>query len=305
MVFSGSTEEEREMVKDDVFRRTGAIFVPSYNHPDIILGQGTLALELEAQVKSAVEANPGLSVHGGGLRTANATAGREDVVDGVGDGMSGAMSGLGVGQGDEFSYPALPEPLPGHLDAVIVPCGGGGLLSGTAAALYGTGTYVFGAEPSFGGADDCRRGLEAGERITTVKSLTIADGLRTPVGGIPWTIISDREKVRGVFAVTEEQIKSALKLVLERMKVVVEPSAVVGLAVALYDEGFRKMVETEGGREGWDVGIIFTGGNVDFGALGSLFAREEGAKGPERQPEDESRLGASGEKPAEDAQGRV
>ncbi|KAE8420062.1 tryptophan synthase beta subunit-like PLP-dependent enzyme [Aspergillus pseudocaelatus] len=158
------------------------------------------------------------------------------------------------------------------LDAVITPIGGGGLNAGVATFFSDKKTKVFGAEPSFEGADDCRRGLEAGERVTSVKSLTIGDGLRTPVGLLNWEVISDKKKVEGVFAVTEEQIKAAMRLVLERMKVVVEPSAVVGLAVCLFNEEFRRIVEKEGGEEGWDIGIVFSGGNTTVEAIGKLFS---------------------------------
>ncbi|KAE8354713.1 tryptophan synthase beta subunit-like PLP-dependent enzyme [Aspergillus coremiiformis] len=157
------------------------------------------------------------------------------------------------------------------LDAVITPIGGGGLNAGVATFFSNKRTKVFGAEPSFEGADDCRRGLEQGERVTSVKSLTIGDGLRTPVGRLNWEVISDKNKVEGVFAVTEEQIKAAMRLVLERVKVVVEPSAVVGLAVCLFNEDFRRMVEREGGEEGWDIGIVFSGGNTTVEAIAKLF----------------------------------
>ncbi|XRM46242.1 hypothetical protein ABZX51_009289 [Aspergillus tubingensis] len=157
------------------------------------------------------------------------------------------------------------------LDAVFTPIGGGGLNSGVATFFSDKTTKVFGAEPSFEGADDCRRGLEAGERAPAVSTLTIADGLRTPVGLLNWEVISNRNKVAGVYAVTEEQIKAAMRLVLERMKVVVEPSAVVGLAVCLYNEEFRRLVEKEA-PEGWDVGIVFSGGNTTVEAIGKLFS---------------------------------
>lgn len=157
------------------------------------------------------------------------------------------------------------------LDAVITPIGGGGLNGGVATFFSDRPTQVFGAEPSFEGADDCRRGLQAGERVPAVKTLTIADGLRTPVGLLNWEVISDPKKVAGVFAVAEEQIKAAMRLVLERMKVVVEPSAVVGLAVCLYNEEFRQLVATEGGEDGWDVGIVFSGGNTTVEAIGKLY----------------------------------
>jgi threonine dehydratase len=157
------------------------------------------------------------------------------------------------------------------LDAIMAPCGGGGMLSGIALSCEGTGIKVFGAEPSFEGADDCKRGLAAGKRIEAVKTLTIAEGLRTPVGPWPWKVISNPELVTQMFSVTEDQIKKALRLVLERMKVVVEPSAVVPLAVALFNEDFRAMVEREGGEDGWDLGLIFSGGNISLEALGELF----------------------------------
>ncbi|KAK1148771.1 hypothetical protein N8T08_008656 [Aspergillus melleus] len=157
-----------------------------------------------------------------------------------------------------------------QLDAVITPVGGGGLNAGVATFFSDKSTKVFGAEPSFEGGDDCRRGLLAGERVQAVKTLTIADGLRTPVGVLNWEVISDGSKVAGVYAVTEAQIKAAMRLVLERMKVVVEPSAVVGLAVCLFNEDFRRMVEKEA-PEGWDVGVVFSGGNTTVEAIGKLF----------------------------------
>lgn len=156
----------------------------------------------------------------------------------------------------------------GGLDAVITPIGGGGLNAGVATYFSDKPTPVFGAEPSFQGADDCRRGLESGKRVEAVSTLTIADGLRTPVGALNWEVVSNTDKVAGVFAVSEEQIKAAMRLVLERMKVVVEPSAVVGLAVCLYNEEFRRLAEANGG---WDVGVVFSGGNTTVEAIGKLF----------------------------------
>jgi len=217
VVFSGSTSTEREAAVAVVMQETGATLVPPYDHPDIMLGQGTLGLELQTQ---AVEL--------------------------------GAKNGL---------------------NAIITPCGGGGMLSGTALSCEGTGIFVFGAEPEFEGANDCQRGFAAGKRIETVKTLTIADGLRTPVGKYPWSVIYARKLVRQMFSVTEEQIKRALRLVFERMKVVVEPSAVVGLATVLFNEDFRSLVEQEGGEEGWDLGIVFSGGNVSMEALSGFFPK--------------------------------
>lgn len=224
IVFSGSTAPEREAKVEEVIAKTGATLIPPYDHPHIILGQGTAGLEFMQQVEE--------------MQVAEAAKGRCRIKG---------------------------------LDAIIAPCGGGGLLSGTALAASGTKVRVFGAEPEFEGADDCKRGLAEGKRVESVSTLTVADGLRTPVGVWPWKVISDKEKVRGVFSVTEEQIVKTLRIVMERMKVVVEPSSVVPLAVALWNEDFRKMVEKEQAGEEWDLGVIFSGGNVSLEALGKLF----------------------------------
>lgn len=277
--FSGSTSDEREAVVKDVIRDTGAILVPPYDHPDIILGQGTMALELEHQVKELIGKDSALSVH---------SQGKQDVTNGHQNGTNHTNG----------THTSSLSSEPGHLDAVIAPIGGGGMLSGIATALHGTGTFVFGAEPSFEGADDARRGLAANKRIPTVKTLTIADGLRTPVGEIPWAIISNKTKLRGMYAATEEQILQAMRLVLERMKVFVEPSAVVGLAVALYDEEFRSLVEREGGEEGWDVGVVLSGGNTTVEAISKMFPVSE-----EKGERMEGKLGGQGERIAENVAG--
>lgn len=270
VIFSGSTSDEREAVVADVIKETGAILVPPYDHPDIILGQGTLALELQEQVDELVYKSHG-------------------------DAPSGTTNGTGNANGvNSASKPAL--------DAVIAPIGGGGMLSGVATALHGTGIHVFGAEPSFEGANDAQRGLAAGSRITKVKTLTIADGLRTPVGEIPWSVISDKRKLRGVYSVSEEQIKAAMRLLIERVKVVVEPSAAVPLAVCLFDEGFRRIVEQEGGEKGWNVGVVLSGGNTTVEAISKLFAPED--KKEEKEAErQEGKVGMNGEKVAENVAG--
>jgi len=157
---------------------------------------------------------------------------------------------------------------------------------------------VFGAEPNFQGADDARRGLAQGKRIERVKTLTIADGLRTPLGEIPWSVLSDKEKLKGMFSVSEEQIKSAMRLMLERAKIFIEPSAAVGVAVALYNEEFRKLVEKEAGEKGWNVGIVLTGGNTTVDAIAKLFAPSE-AQGERQQ----GKVGMDGEKVAENVAG--
>ncbi|KAL1797632.1 hypothetical protein ACET3X_004238 [Alternaria dauci] len=242
--FSGSTSTEREAVVADVIKNTGATLIPPYDHPHIILGQGTMALEIQDQVDKL----------------------------------------LASGE---------------KLDAVIAPCGGGGMLSGIAVALHGTGVRVFGAEPSFQGGDDARRGVEAGERVTSVKTLTIADGLRTPLGHHTWNIISNKDYVQALYAVTEQNIKDAMKLVLERMKCFVEPSAVVGLATILYNEDFRSMVQREAGDRTWSIAVVLSGGNTTIEAITSIFAEASKDKA-ERQ---EGVLGMDGRRVAENVAG--
>ncbi|KAK1223508.1 hypothetical protein PQX77_013618 [Marasmius sp. AFHP31] len=160
----------------------------------------------------------------------------------------------------------------GLLDAIISPLGGGGMLAGIATALCSTGTRVFGSEPSFQGANDGRRGLAQGKRITSVATLTIAEGLRTPVGEVNWSVISDKSKVEGVYSVGEEEIKKAMKLLLERLKVFVEPSACVPMAVVLFDEDFRReCVRLNITR----LGIVLSGGNTTVEAISKLFGTSQ------------------------------
>lgn len=146
------------------------------------------------------------------------------------------------------------------LDAVIIPVGGGGLLAGCAIACIGSGTRVFGAEPAL--ADDCARGLEQGYRAPLETTpTTIADGLLTEVGELNFQII--QEHVERVYTVTEEQIASAMRVIIERLKVVIEPSAAVPVAVALFHSGFRLAAEKDDIK---NVGIVLEGGNIDTGS---------------------------------------
>lgn len=144
--------------------------------------------------------------------------------------------------------------------------------------------------------------------------MTIADGLRTPVGIVNWDIICDKSKVQGVYAVTEEQIKAAMRLVLERMKVVVEPSGCVGLAVVLYDQEFREMVakkqQEEVGDGAWDVGVVFSGGNTTVDAIAGLFgkgssgtAEQENGLNDYQSERQTGTVGVDGEKVAENIAG--
>jgi threonine dehydratase len=144
----------------------------------------------------------------------------------------------------------------GPLDAILVPIGGGGLASGTllACGFTSPATAVYAVEPK--GADDAFRSVRDGRIHPSTDPRTIADGLRTSLGALTFPIV--KALVREVVTVEEESIVAAMRLVWERMKLVIEPSAAVPLAALL--EG---TVPVTGKR----VGIVFSGGNVDLGSL--------------------------------------
>jgi threonine dehydratase/serine racemase len=188
------TLASRESTAARIVAETGGTLIPPYDHADVIAGQGTIALELFA-----------------------------DVPD---------------------------------LDAVIVPVGGGGMISGIALAYreLSPRVRVIGAEPL--GADDAKKSKESGALVPQNDPHTVADGLRTSLGTLTWPVV--RDVVHRVEAVSEEAIVSGMRLVFERMKLVIEPSAGVGVAVALG----RMLREDEK-----KVGVVLCGGNVDLDAL--------------------------------------
>ena len=144
------------------------------------------------------------------------------------------------------------------LDAIITPVGGGGLLSGTAIVTRSVlpNSKVFAAEPT--GADDAFRSFESGELIPQTGPNTIADGLLTSLGNLTWSII--RDHVDAIFTVDDDSIASAMRLIWERAKIVVEPSGAVPLAAVLSE---RFQSEFNGNR----IGIIISGGNVNLDRL--------------------------------------
>ncbi|MDX9827902.1 MAG: pyridoxal-phosphate dependent enzyme [Spirochaetia bacterium] len=143
-----------------------------------------------------------------------------------------------------------------HLDVIMTPVGGGGLLSGTAIAAteIKPGIRVIAGEPE--GADDAYRSLAAGTILPSVNPKTIADGLLTSLGSITYPII--RERVEQIVTVSEAGIVEAMKYIWERMKIVIEPSAAVPAAVL-----WERKIDLRGLK----IGIILSGGNVDLGNL--------------------------------------
>ncbi len=143
-----------------------------------------------------------------------------------------------------------------QLDTIITPVGGGGLLAGTALAAhyYAPATKVFAGEPE--GAMDTYLSLRAGKHVTFENPSTIADGLLASMGDKNFAII--KELVEDVFVVNDEEIVAAMRLIWERMKIIIEPSCAVPMAALL------KNKEAFAGQK---VGIILSGGNVDLGKL--------------------------------------
>lgn len=186
----------RESMAAEVVAKTGGTLIPPYNHPDVIAGQGTLALEM-------LEDHP-------------------------------------------------------DLDAIIAPVGGGGMMSGVCIAAKGVkpSIRVFAAEPL--GADDAARSMKSGQRQPQGQTNTIADGLLTALGDLTWPIV--RDHVERVVTVTDDEIIAAMRLVFERMKLVIEPSGATSVAAALSDE-FKSLDGLK------NVGVVISGGNVDLDKL--------------------------------------
>jgi threonine dehydratase len=142
------------------------------------------------------------------------------------------------------------------LDVIIVPVGGGGLLSGTsiAATEIKKGIRVIAGEPEM--ADDAYRSLKEGVIVPSAKPKTIADGLLTSLGNITFPII--QEHVEQIVTVSEEGIIDSMKFILERAKIIIEPSAAVAICVL-----WERKIDLRGLK----VGVILSGGNVDLEKL--------------------------------------
>ena len=191
-------KESREAIGHRISEETGATLVPPFDHPWIIAGQGTCALEFLEEV--------------------------------------------------------------GELNALVVPLGGGGLISGcaTIARSLQPNIRVFGVEPEAG--NDYWLSRRAGYRVEIASPDTIADGLRTTKPGVH-TFPIVQSLVEDVLLVTDDEIRGALRFLLTRMKIVVEPSGAVGVAALLQAKlpaGLRR------------VGVVLSGGNVDLKVLAEL-----------------------------------
>lgn len=185
------TLEDREKTAARVMKETGATLLHSSNDTDVILGQGTAAMEL-----------------------------LEDFPD---------------------------------LNYIFAPVGGGGLIAGTALAVshFSENCRTIGGEPFE--VDDAYRSLKSGKIETNETTNTIADGLKTKLGDKNFPII--REHVEEIIRVEETEIKDALRLIWERMKIIVEPSSAVAFAALLRER--NKFQHKK-------IGVILSGGNVDL-----------------------------------------
>jgi threonine dehydratase len=149
----------------------------------------------------------------------------------------------------------------GPLDLLLVPCGGGGLLAGSAiaAAAMSPGCRVIGVEPA--AADDATRSFRTGVLHTVHNPDTIADGARTPsLGAVTFPLI--QRHVHDMVIVTDDMLIDTMRIVWERMKLVTEPTGVLGAAAALH-----QVVAVRDRR----VGVILSGGNVDLAQVGEWF----------------------------------
>ncbi len=145
-----------------------------------------------------------------------------------------------------------------EVGTLVVPVGGGGLISGCAIVAAATGVRVVGVEPEAG--DDFRQSLAAGERIEIPVPRTIADGQQTPSPGVhPFAVA--RRFVSEIVTVTDEEIVEAMRFAFERLKLVLEPSGATGLAAILQGHVPRERA-----------GVVLSGGNVDAARFASLLS---------------------------------
>ncbi len=149
-----------------------------------------------------------------------------------------------------------------ELDALLVPVGGGGLLSGCALAAtsLAPGIALYGVEPESG--DDFAQSFARGERVEIAVPNTIADGQQTTMpGAITFPIV--RRLCAGILTVSDDEIRATMRVLFERLKLVVEPSGACALAALLFAK-----VDLRGKR----VGVVLSGGNVDAARYAAIVA---------------------------------
>jgi threonine dehydratase len=198
IVFYDRYTEDREAIGRALAAKHGMTLIPSYDHPDVLSGQGTAAKELFESV--------------------------------------------------------------GQLDVLFVGLGGGGMLSGTTLSTRALAPEctLIGVEPEAG--NDGQRSFNSGEIVHIDTPDTIADGAQTQhLGHYTFPIILNG--VNRIVTVTDEELISAMKFFVQRMKIVVEPTGCLGLAAV------RKLKDELQGKR---VGVIITGGNIDIDKLGTF-----------------------------------
>lgn len=197
IIYCEPTLKAREEALKKLIKKTGALFIHSYDNYSVIAGQATCAKEIYDELNSSV-----------------------------------------------------------NLDYIIVPVGGGGLLSGTCLTTkyFSPSTKVIGAEPE--GADDAFRSLRDNIIYPSANPKTICDGLLTQLSERTFSVI--KKNVYKIITVKEDSIIYCMRLIWERMKIIIEPSSAVTLAVVL---------ESKTEFQNKNVALIITGGNVDLDNL--------------------------------------
>ena len=229
------TQAAREKKAKEIVEQTGAFFVHPSEDPRVIAGQGTIILELLHQMiplQSLIHNVPS------NYYTTKDTIEKYTILK-------------------QYAQ-SLPNPL---LNAVIIPIGGGGMISGIATVIkdFDPRIVIIAAEPKE--ANDAYRSKIAGSIQTHPNPpRTIADGLMTTLGPNSWPIV--RDKVDHILCVSEEEIMESMRFIYERMKLVIEPSAAVGVAVL-----FGKDIKTIPNISFEHIGIVLCGGNVNLDTL--------------------------------------
>lgn len=273
------TQTAREAAAAAIGAATGAHFVHPSEDPLVIAGQGTLALELYAQAAAA-----GAEGQERGERIVPRTeqgraAAAAYPAAAARLGYSAAADASAAGGGAEAGVPSDASPPP-PLDVVIVPVGGGGMIGGVATALAALDprVRVVGAEPA--GADDAARSKAAGVRLGHAPGgpSTIADGLRTTLGPATWPLV--RDLVSAVRTVPDTATAAALRVVYERLKLAIEPSAAVSVALLLSGGAVGAPLPPPPAGRPLRVGVVLCGGNIDLADLAAVLAlaAEEGGE---------------------------